>query len=132
MKKILIVILLGLSISCSAQIKTNDPNGYINHFSVGYGIGFTTNFLTYNALTKWTDIKPWKAKVISFIVGVGISSLAGDRKEFYDMNNGGYYNKKDFGYTSVGGFGGSLTASAILYIDMPKRYYNKHKAELEF
>ena len=133
MKKLIILVLMAV-ITFNVNSQTANPEkdkyGYVNHVSVGAGIGFVSNLLTYKALTSWTDMKPWQAKTISFITGVGMAYLGGHLKEDYDMRHGGFYNKNDLTYTAVGGICGSTIAGCILIIDMPDRYYKKHKKEL--
>ena len=97
----------------------------INHLGAGTVIGFAGNGATYLLLTKTTNLKPSACKAVSFISGVGLSILAGHLKESYDMNNKGFYNKKDLQYTTLGGVIGSLSMTFSIGRSIPENRINK-------
>lgn len=104
MKKLIIFLILGLNFNVFSQ--TNEPfleknEDKINHISVGYIIGYSSNALIYEIT---------KNKHIAFISGIGLSFLAGHLKEKHDK----IYDKNDLLCTGIGGTFGSFTVRIII------------------
>jgi len=130
----LVTLLLSITI-VSAQLKIEDPHGYVNHATAGVLIGAGSNIITYQFLIKYTNLSVKQCKVIAFLFGVGSGFLAGHTWESYQMKNGGFYSKNDMlfagggsTFSSVGvsfivGFKGSIPKSR-LPIDFEVEPYN--------
>jgi len=98
------------SLNCFSQSKTiaqlfNENPDKVNHFTVGYMIGFSSNAII-DEITK--------NKHIAFVCGIALSVLAGHLKETYDKKNNNNYSRNDFIATSIGGAFGSVTVRLII------------------
>jgi len=90
------------------------------HFLVGYELGNISNGLFQLILPK--DMK--HKKLVSALLGFGVSALAGAAKEYYDYNHPRTHTAdvNDFLATAAGGAVGTLT----LTFDLRKALYGKY------
>ena len=100
MKKILIALLLASQLQAFSVEQDKQK-----HFAVGAAVSFTSaNIAKYYGLST-SD---------SYLVGVGMSFLAGFVKEAYDSRNGGTgFDTTDLWYTHAGGLAGGVPAIII-------------------
>lgn len=119
-KYILILIILILNIINIKSQTVKDPNGYLNHFTVGYMSGFVVKSSSYNFLAKRTSLDLAWCRSISSILGMSSGFVLGHLKENYDKRNTGNYSNNDLIYTGLGSILGDFTIVILIHNSVPK------------